>query len=143
MNLKVKNALISVSNKENLISILKTLKKFNIKIISSGGTYSSIIKLGYECTELSKMGGDIFIHGKSATIGCIPIGDEAIEEVFLLTKKAINNNIKVIPPGYTKNLKNMGLYCSGNKGSLNIIFDVEFPEILTEETKDTLKTILN
>ena len=57
MNLKVKNALISVSNKENLISILKTLKKFNIRIISSGGTYSSIRKLGYECVELSKYTG--------------------------------------------------------------------------------------
>ena len=57
MNLKVKNALISVSNKENLISLLKTLKKFNIKIISSGGTYTSIIKLGYQCTELSKFTG--------------------------------------------------------------------------------------
>ena len=42
MNLKVKNALISVSNKENLILLLKTLKKFNINIISSGGTYASI-----------------------------------------------------------------------------------------------------
>ena len=34
MNLKVKNALISVSNKENLTSILETLKKFNINIIN-------------------------------------------------------------------------------------------------------------
>ncbi len=57
MNLKVKNALISVSNKENLISLLKILKKFNINIISSGGTYSSIKKLGYQCTELSKYTG--------------------------------------------------------------------------------------
>ncbi len=57
MNLKVRNALISVSNKENLISLLKTLKKFNINIISSGGTYASIKKLGYECVELSKFTG--------------------------------------------------------------------------------------
>ena len=57
MNLKVKNALISVSDKENLVSILKTLKKFKIKIISSGGTYISIKKLGYKCTELSKFTG--------------------------------------------------------------------------------------
>ena len=54
---KIKNALISVSDKENLTSILKILKKFNIKIISSGGTYASIKKLGYECTELSKYTG--------------------------------------------------------------------------------------
>ena len=57
MNLKVKNALISVSDKGNLISLLKTLKKFNINIISSGGTYASIKKLGYQCTELSKYTG--------------------------------------------------------------------------------------
>ena len=57
MNLKIKNALISVSNKENLISLLKTLKKFNVNIISSGGTYASIKKLGYQCTELSHYTG--------------------------------------------------------------------------------------
>ncbi len=57
MNLKVKNALISVSNKENLFSLLKTFKKFNINIISSGGTYAAIKKLGFKCTELSKYTG--------------------------------------------------------------------------------------
>jgi phosphoribosylaminoimidazolecarboxamide formyltransferase / IMP cyclohydrolase len=57
INLRVKNALISVSNKSNLISLLKTLRKFNIKIVSSGGTYETIKKLGYECTELSKYTG--------------------------------------------------------------------------------------
>jgi phosphoribosylaminoimidazolecarboxamide formyltransferase / IMP cyclohydrolase len=57
MKTKIRNALISVSDKENLTSLLKILKKFNIKIISSGGTYTSINKLGYECTELSKYTG--------------------------------------------------------------------------------------
>jgi len=57
MKTKIKNALISVSDKQNLTLLLKILKKFNIKIISSGGTYSSIKKLGYECTELSKYTG--------------------------------------------------------------------------------------
>ena len=42
MKLKIKNALISVSNKESLVSLLKTLKKFHINIISSGGTYAAI-----------------------------------------------------------------------------------------------------
>ena len=57
MNLKVKTALVSVSDKENLVSLLKILKKFKINIISSGGTYASIKKLGYSCTELSKFTG--------------------------------------------------------------------------------------
>ncbi len=57
MNLKIKNALISVSNKENLVSLLKIFKKFGINIISSGGTYTSIKKFGYKCTEISKYTG--------------------------------------------------------------------------------------
>ena len=36
MNLKVKNALISVSNKENLVMLLKTLKKFkNVTVVDN------------------------------------------------------------------------------------------------------------
>ena len=50
---KIKQALISVSDKNNLKSILKILKKFKIKIISSGGTYKEIKKLGFNCTEVS------------------------------------------------------------------------------------------
>ena len=57
MKLKIKNALISVSDKENIISLLKIFKKYKINIISSGGTYKSIRKLGYQCTELSKFTG--------------------------------------------------------------------------------------
>ena len=53
MNLKIKSALVSVFDKENIPSLLKSLKKHNIKIISSGGTYKSIKKLGYDCIELS------------------------------------------------------------------------------------------
>tara|TARA_B100000579_G_scaffold12248_1_gene9015 strand:+ start:1260 stop:2810 length:1551 start_codon:yes stop_codon:yes gene_type:complete len=50
----IKQALISVSDKNKLKIILKILKKFKIKIISSGGTYKEIKKLGYKCDELSK-----------------------------------------------------------------------------------------
>ena len=57
MKLKIKNALISVSDKTELNPILKILKKFKINIISSGGTYASIKKLGYDCTEISKFTG--------------------------------------------------------------------------------------
>ena len=57
MKIKIKNALVSVSDKENIELILKTLKKYKIKIISSGGTYKNIKKLGYKCTELAKYTG--------------------------------------------------------------------------------------
>ena len=57
MNLKIKKALVSVSDKENILSLLKVFKKYNIEIISSGGTYKFIKKLGYNCTEISKYTG--------------------------------------------------------------------------------------
>tara|TARA_A100001388_G_scaffold79748_1_gene57231 strand:- start:1389 stop:2924 length:1536 start_codon:yes stop_codon:yes gene_type:complete len=50
---KIKKALISVSNKENLKPLLQILKKNKIKIISSGGTYKEIKKLKFQCTEVS------------------------------------------------------------------------------------------
>ena len=55
MNLRVKNALISISNKENLY-LFSRPKKFIINIISSG-EHISIKKLGYKCTELAKYTG--------------------------------------------------------------------------------------
>ena len=40
MNLKkIKRAIISVSDKSNLKIILKVLKKYNIEIISTGGSF--------------------------------------------------------------------------------------------------------
>jgi murein L,D-transpeptidase YafK len=37
---------------------------------------------------VSALGGEIFIHGNCVTIGCMPIGDEAIEEVYLAALEA-------------------------------------------------------
>ena len=51
---KIKTALISVSNKSYLRPLLNSLKKNNIKIISSGGTYKEIKKLKFECLEVSE-----------------------------------------------------------------------------------------
>ena len=54
---KIKRALISVSKKTELNKILKTLKKYKIEIISSGGTYKVIRKLGFKCLEVSNYTG--------------------------------------------------------------------------------------
>ena len=54
---KIKKALISVSDKNKLISLLKILKKYKIELLSSGGTYKEIKKLGFKCSEVSKFTG--------------------------------------------------------------------------------------
>lgn len=54
-----------------------------------------------------KLGGDIFIHGKRLSAGCIAIGDRAIEDLFVLvydvgqqhTKVVIApNDLRIAPP---------------------------------------------
>ena len=54
---KINKALISVSDKKNLNLLLKNLSKHKFQIISSGGTFKEIKKLGYKCLELSKYTG--------------------------------------------------------------------------------------
>jgi len=54
---KIRTALISVSDKKRLKPLLNILKKNNIKIISSGGTYKEIKKLKFKCAEVSEFTG--------------------------------------------------------------------------------------
>ncbi|MDB9937462.1 bifunctional phosphoribosylaminoimidazolecarboxamide formyltransferase/IMP cyclohydrolase [Candidatus Pelagibacter sp.] len=60
---KIKKALISISDKKNLYNILKILTKYNIELISSGGTYKEIKKLKFKCIEVSEYTGSPEILG--------------------------------------------------------------------------------
>ena len=42
------------------------------------------------------LGGDIMIHGGAASIGCVAIGDDAIEEVFVLAADVGVQNVEVL-----------------------------------------------
>jgi len=66
---KIKTALISLSNKSNLKTLLLELKKNNIKIISSGGTFKKIKKLKFACDEVSDFTGfDEILDGRVKTL---------------------------------------------------------------------------
>jgi phosphoribosylaminoimidazolecarboxamide formyltransferase/IMP cyclohydrolase len=66
---KIKRALISVSDKKNLKPLLNILKKNNIEIISSGGTYKEIKKLKFKCTEVSEYtGSPEILEGRVKTL---------------------------------------------------------------------------
>ena len=54
---KIKKALISISDKKSLKNLLKTLSKYKIELISSGGTYKQIKKLKFKCLEVSEYTG--------------------------------------------------------------------------------------
>ena len=98
---KIKNALISVSDKENLSMILKVLKKNKVKIISSGGTYISIKKLGYKCPNIidpltnvpedMKVGDNNFIMNEVHIHPLVKIGNNN----FIWSGSIISHHIKV------------------------------------------------
>ena len=44
----------------------------------------------------TKLGGDIFIHGGSASIGCLAVGDRAIEELFAMVHRVGVSNVTAI-----------------------------------------------
>ena len=48
-------------------------------------------------SNVSNLGGDIFIHGSCVTIGCLPMTDNYIKEIYLLAVYAKNNGQSKIP----------------------------------------------
>ena len=44
-----------------------------------------------------KPGGDIYIHGGCATVGCIPLQDDQISELYILTAAAKSGGLDFIP----------------------------------------------
>jgi len=48
-------------------------------------------------SQFDRLGGNIYMHGGCATIGCIPIEDEPIKELYILGVLAKNNGQSKIP----------------------------------------------
>lgn len=89
---------------------------YRIEYLNPNSSYHLSMKLNYpndfdkkmgQADGRGQLGYDIFIHGKSVTVGCIPIGDEAIEELFLFVHDVGMDKVKVIlaPHDFRKNDK--------------------------------------
>jgi murein L,D-transpeptidase YafK len=64
--------------------------------------YSDIIN-----GEKDHLGGDIYIHGKCLTVGCLPMTDELIEEIYATcvmsrTNGALNIPVQIYPLRFTR-----------------------------------------
>ena len=104
MNLKkINRAIISVSNKSNLRVILRVLKKFNIKVISSGGTYKKIKNMNYSCTDVSEYTGfSKMLDGRVKTLhpkihaGILSIRKNKKHKIDLKKQKIDNIDLVII-----------------------------------------------
>ena len=69
MSIKIRKAIISLSDKSDIKLVLNTLKKYKVNIISSGGTSKEIKKLGFKCTEVSEYTNtDEILDGRVKTL---------------------------------------------------------------------------
>ena len=48
-------------------------------------------------SDKRRPGGEIFIHGSCVTIGCIPLTDDIIKEIYILAVEARNSGQEFIP----------------------------------------------
>ena len=79
-------------------------------------------------------GGDIFIHGSCVTVGCIPIQDFQIEEVYILAMSAKSNGQDFIPvhifPVRYNNAKSMAYFDKTTKDQADVQqFDMKLKEV--------------
>lgn len=73
--------------------------------LNPNSSYHLSMKLDYpnafdleqaKAEKRDNLGGDIFIHGKSGSVGCLAMGDPAIEELFTVVDKVGRSNAAVI-----------------------------------------------
>lgn len=78
---------------------------YSIEYLNPNSNYYLSLKINYpnafdkakaQLDGRTDIGSDIFIHGKNVTVGCIPLGDIAIEEVFILASHCVANKIEVV-----------------------------------------------
>ena len=106
MNLKkIKRAIISVSDKSNLKFILPILKKFNVEIISSGGSFKKIRNLNYNCIEVSNYTGfSEMLDGRVKTLhpkiyaGILNIRNNKNHKKDLKKQNILNIDLVIIEP---------------------------------------------
>ncbi len=94
---------------------------YKILAFNPNSSYHLSLKTGYpneydkaqaKKQERTDLGGNIFIHGKAASTGCIAIGDPASEDIFYLVEKVGLEKTKLIiaPCDFRKkNYRNMEL----------------------------------
>ena len=75
------------------INVFNPMSSFHLSL---GVNYPNAIDLA-RTGKNRKTGGDIYIHGNCVTVGCIPLTDDKIKEVYVLAVEARNSGQEKIP----------------------------------------------
>jgi hypothetical protein len=80
---------------------------YDIESLHPNSMYHLALRVGYPSAEdraaaeaegrsVRTLGGDIMIHGRDGSVGCIALGDPAIEEVFWISALVGPENIRLL-----------------------------------------------
>lgn len=76
---------------------------YNINIFNPTSNFHLSLGINYPnksdriLSSSNNLGGDIYIHGDCVTIGCLPMTDDIIKEIYVLMSVTKNNNISNLP----------------------------------------------
>lgn len=75
------------------INVFNPMSNFHLSLGVNYPNATDLARTGKD----RKPGGDIYIHGNCVTVGCIPLTDEKIKEVYVLAVEARNSGQQDIP----------------------------------------------
>jgi hypothetical protein len=78
------------------IELLNPNSRYHLSLRVNYPNPADIEQAGRDGRNLSVLGGDIMIHGGAESIGCIAIGDPAVEELFVLVARVGLDNVQLI-----------------------------------------------
>ena len=89
------------------IELLNPNSRFHLSLRVDYPNAADIEQAGRDGRDLSTLGGDIMIHGGAESIGCIAIGDPAVEELFVLVARTGLDNVQLIIAPYDFRRRNL------------------------------------
>jgi len=77
---------------------------YRLPVLNPNSAYHLSIRVDYPSADdvrhspvpTNQMGGDIYVHGSNVSIGCLALGDPAIEEVFCLVAQARRGERRIL-----------------------------------------------
>ncbi|MGB0884940.1 MAG: L,D-transpeptidase family protein [Chitinophagales bacterium] len=101
---------------------------YNINVFNPSSDFHLSLGISYPNNSdrlnstASDLGGDIYIHGSCVTVGCLPMTDDIMEEIYLISAHAKNQGQQNIP---------IHLYPFKFNKLTEYIFYKEYPEHIT------------
>lgn len=78
------------------IEFLNPNSRFHLSMRLNYPNPTDLLRAGEDGRAVENLGGDIMIHGRAASIGCLAIGDAPIEELFVLVAETGAPAVQVI-----------------------------------------------